>query len=87
MHAKKLPEDYAIVLQQVKESGGEDFVTLAESLRFDPKRLMHIVQALQHKGLVYIRRNGYQESWIRLSAKGRRLMTYLWPESGLQASY
>jgi hypothetical protein len=86
MHKVELPEEYALVLQQVEESGEEDFETLAESLRFDRKRLAHIVQALHHKGLIYLNRTAYQDAWIRLSAKGRQLTAYLWPESGLPAS-
>ncbi|HJP96507.1 MAG TPA: hypothetical protein VJ843_03995 [Candidatus Saccharimonadales bacterium] len=80
-----LPADYALVLQQVNESGEEDLDTLSESLRVDKKRLAHIVQALHHKGLIYFSRN-YQEPWIRLSAKGRQLVRYVWPESGLNPS-
>jgi predicted transcriptional regulator len=52
MHKIQLPEDYALVLQQVEESGSEDFSILAESLRIERSRLSHIVKALQHKGLI-----------------------------------
>lgn len=76
-----LPEDYALVLQQVSESGEEDIETLSEMLRVDKKRLRHIVQALHHKGLVYFTNQTYQDPWIRLSAKGRQLVTYIWPET------
>lgn len=81
-----LPADYALVLQQVNESGEEDLETLSESLRVDKKRVAHIVQALHHKGLIYFSRSTYQEPWIRLSAKGRQLVRYVWPESGLNPS-
>ncbi len=76
----ELPEDYAIVLQQVQEMGEEDFVSLAESLRFSRARLMHILQSLQHKGLILVNRSTYSEAWIRLSTKGQRLLRALWPE-------
>lgn len=79
MHAVHLPSDYALVLQQIEESGEEDFTNLAESLRIERGRLSHIIQALQHKGLITI--NRAHGSWIRLSARGRRLATTLWPES------
>ena len=87
MHAIELPEDYALVLQQVEESGQEDFNNLAESLRFDRPRLAHIIESLQHKGLIRLSRSGQREAWIRLSGKGRRLLTYMWPETGLRPSY
>lgn len=80
-----LPADYALVLQQVNESGEEDMDTLSESLRVDKKRLAHIVQALHHKGLIYFSRNTY-DPWIHLSAKGRQLVRYVWPEAGFTPS-
>lgn len=82
MHAIELPEEYALVLQQVNESGEEDFTTLVESMRFDRKRLAHIVRALRHKGLIIMNQNA-RDPLIRLSTKGRRLMQYLWPESSM----
>jgi DNA-binding MarR family transcriptional regulator len=82
----ELPEDYAIVLQQVKEMGEEDLVSLAESLRISRPRLMHIVKNLQHKGLILVRTSSYSEAWIRLSAKGQRLMNFMWPEAGALAA-
>jgi len=75
-----LPEDYAIVMQQIKENGEEDFTNLAETLQFDRPRLVHIVQGLQHKGLISITRAS-SEIWLRLSGKGQRLMAFMWPEA------
>ncbi len=87
MHTiKQLPEDYALVLQQVEEDGQEDFNNLAESLRFDRKRLSHILEALHHKGLIVMNIDG-RDAWIRVSNKGRQLVHYLWPETGLSPSY
>lgn len=83
MQKIELPEDQALVLQQVSESGEEDLETLAEIMRFDRSRLIHIVQSLHHKGLIYLTKNVYSDPWIRLSSKGRKLMTYMWPETGL----
>jgi hypothetical protein len=82
----ELSEDYVLVLQQIGEEGENDLSLLAESLQFDRKRLLHIVTALQHKGLVKLQKVKYDTSII-LSAKGRRLMRYLWPESNLGFSY
>jgi hypothetical protein len=81
MSKHNLPEEYALVLQQVTELGEEDFSTLAELLRFDRQRLAHIIQALHHKGLIVIERGQQFGAWIRPSAKGRQLMQFLWPEA------
>lgn len=89
MHkATELPEEYAIVLQQIDEDGGEEFNDLVETLHFERSRLTHIVKALQHKGLISLKGNGERGFWIQLSRKGERLMGYLWPESrGLHPSF
>jgi DNA-binding MarR family transcriptional regulator len=79
----ELPEDYSLVLQEVGISGEEDITMLAESLNFDQGRLQHILHALQHKGLVCFTRSAGRGIWVRLSAKGQKFMTTLWPESGL----
>lgn len=91
----ELPRDYALVLQTVHENGEEDFANLAETLRFDRPRLAHIVDALRHKGLIYLNRSAGagSEAWIRVSAKGRKCIATIWPESaaggtkGLAFSY
>lgn len=80
MKSIKLPEDYALVLQQVRESGEENMEMLAESLRVDRQRLAHIVQSLHHKGLIYFTATR-QEPWIKLSTKGKQLVRYIWPET------
>lgn len=85
MRKTHLPEEYALVLQQVSESGEEDLSTLAEFLRFDSRRLAHIIQALHHKGLVVIEHGQRFGTWIRPSAKGRQLMQMLWPETAFRA--
>jgi predicted transcriptional regulator len=82
----ELPADYALVLQQVEESGGEDFTNLAESLNLDRRRLSHIVHALQHKGLVIVNlANPGHDIWIRLTSRGQRLMAAVWPNPGPKA--
>lgn len=77
----ELPTDYALVLQQVGDSGEEDLANLAETLRFDRPRLAHIIQSLQHKGLIQVSQAAGRDAWIRLSTKGRRVMSSLWPEA------
>jgi DNA-binding MarR family transcriptional regulator len=82
MHAQQLPLDYAMVLQQIHEVEGDGFDDLAENLRIERGRLAHIIHALHHKGLVRLEgAASSRELWVTLSAKGRRLMTYLWPEA------
>ena len=88
MHTKQLPQDYALVLQQIEEDGGDGFDELADTLRLERSRLSHIVQSLHHKGLIIINQSlPNRDSWLSLSSKGRRFMSYLWPESGMRASY
>ena len=79
--AKQLPQDYVLVLQQINEDGGDGFDDLAETLKIERGRLGHIVQSLYHKGLIMIDYAASRESWMSLSAKGKRFVTYLWPES------
>lgn len=75
-----LPTEYAVVLQQVNETGEEEFQYMAESMRFDTAKLAHIIQELHHKGLIISRQSSYG-LWIRLSAKGRKVIRTLWPEA------
>lgn len=75
-----LPEDYALVLRQIKENGEEDFPNLTRSLRISKPRLHHIIRALHRKKLITVRTK-WNESWIRLSAKGQRLTNYICPEA------
>lgn len=74
-----LNEDTALVLQQIRESGEEDFVSLSQMLRISHRRLATILDELRIKELVQIKHSMYSESVIRLSAKGNRLINYLWP--------
>lgn len=82
-----LPQDYNLVLQEVGELGEEEITVLAETLSFERSRLLHIIQSLQHKGLVSLNRSAGHGVWIRLSAKGRKFMTQLWPEAGVAYGY
>lgn len=76
-----LNKDYLLVLQQISEDGEDDLVTLEETLRYDRNQLKHIIKGLQHKGLISINYVSKTDTWLSLSAKGRRMMSYLWPES------
>jgi DNA-binding MarR family transcriptional regulator len=89
----ELPKDYALVLHTVHEHGEEDFTSLAETLRLDRSRLAHIIEALRHRGLIYLSRTTEpvgrygSDAWIRLSAKGRKWMVTIWPESRTAYGY
>ncbi|HSW99321.1 MAG TPA: hypothetical protein VLF71_05825 [Candidatus Saccharimonadales bacterium] len=72
-----LPEDYMLVLRLIKRAGQEELGNLAESLAFDRARLMHIIQNLRHKGLILVRKSGYNTSWVRLSSKGWRAIALM----------
>ena len=86
MRRVRLHQDYALVLQHIDESGEEDFTNLVESIRLDHKRLIHVLQALRHKGLIKMNMTA-QDTWITLSSKGRRLMARIWPEPMHRYSY
>jgi DNA-binding MarR family transcriptional regulator len=86
MRTLELPEDYALVLQQIYEEGEQYFSDLAESLSFDRRRLLHIIEALRHKGLILMKTT-QADGWLRLTSKGRRLLAYIWPESQLNPSF
>lgn len=72
----KLPEDYAAVLALLKRAGQVELSNLVESLRYDRARLMHVINNLQHKGLILVRRSG-RGAWVSLSSKGLRVMPLL----------
>jgi len=86
MRYKELPEDYALVLQQICEDGGDNANDLVDIVRVDRSRLSHIISALHHKGLVTIENIGY-EPWLTVSTKGKHFIKYLWPESGVRYQY
>lgn len=72
-----LPTDYALVLQQIKEDGEDDIDTLSHTLSLNRHRVSHIVKALHHKGFVQV----YGDMRVVLSRKGKKIVSYLWPES------
>ncbi len=74
-----ITNEEAIVLQQISESGEEDIVSLAQSLRMNRRRVMQTLEHLKHKGLITIKTT-YGDWWVRTSAKGTRLVHYMWPE-------
>jgi len=85
-HARNVPVDYALVLQQIYESGEEDLASLSETLRLSRARLLHIIEALKHKGLISTISSSYGAVWIHVSRKGKKYMTQLWPSMPATAS-
>ena len=69
MKVLSLHKDYLLVLQQISEDGEDDLVSLEETLRFDRKQLKHIVQALQHKGLIKVKAVSKVDIWLTLSSR------------------
>jgi len=86
MRYKELPEDYALILQQIHEDGGDNVDDLVETVRVDRGRLVHIISALHNRGLVTIENVSYGP-WLTLSTKGQRLLRYLWPETAMHYKY
>jgi hypothetical protein len=75
-----LPAEQALVLQLVNENGQEDFEFLAETLRFNKPRLIHILEALQREELVRLTRKApYPE--VSLSRRGKQVIGTIWPEA------
>ncbi len=82
-----LNRDYMSVLEQIAEDGRDDLETLEETLRYDRKKLRHIIKGLQHKGLVTVRYVSGYDTLISLSTKGKRFLRSMWPESMLPFGY
>jgi DNA-binding MarR family transcriptional regulator len=78
-HLHGVPVDYALVLQQINEVGEEDLTSLSETLRLSRGRLLHILEALKHKGLISVIGSSYGAVMIRLSRKGQKYISQLWP--------
>jgi DNA-binding MarR family transcriptional regulator len=76
-----LPADYTSVLQQIQEDNGDDFTMLSETLNIKRSRLSHIIDALKRKGLVKTTIADFGDVWIRLSARGSKLISGIWPET------
>lgn len=78
---RDLPTDYALVLQQINETGSDEVGVLSETLNLSRARIVHIVTSLRQKGLVLIDKTSWGDAWVRLSAKGQKLVSQLWPDA------
>ena len=80
----QITNEEALVLQQISESGEEDVIGLSYSLQMRRDRVLQTLEHLKHKGLIVVKAT-YGDWWVRTSAKGTRLIRYMWPE--IQMSY
>ncbi len=74
-----LQQDYAVVLREVDEHGGDYINNLVESLKFDRNRLLHILQTLQHKRLIMVNQKTH-EAFIELTRRGERFVHSAWSQ-------
>ena len=79
-----LSTDEALVLQHISESGEDDIIGLAQSLRMSRQRVAALLTHLKNKGLVRIK-TAYGDWWVQTSRKGSALVQNMWPE--LQVRY
>lgn len=75
----RLTNEEALVLQQVYEDVETDVSVLAYQLGMKRRAIMAILHELRHKHLVGLERN-YTELWVNVSARGKHLVRYMWPE-------
>ena len=70
----------ALVLQQVYEDGGDDAAMLATQMDMPRRTAMRVLADLRRKGLMAIDQ-AYGDAWVRLTARGKRLVQRIWPEA------
>lgn len=74
-----LTTNEALVLQQVYEDGGDEAAMLAAQMVMPRRTAMHVLADLRRKGLMAIDQ-AYGDAWVRLTARGKRLVQRIWPE-------
>lgn len=79
-NAINLTTNEALVLQQVYENGGDDAATLAAQMGIPRRTAMHVLADLRRKGLMVIDQ-AYDDAWVRLTTRGKRLVQRIWPEA------
>lgn len=75
-----LTTNEALILQQIYEDGGDDVVVLAGQVGLSRRTVMNILADLRRKGLMAIDQI-YSNAWVRLTARGKRLVQKIWPEA------
>ena len=81
-----LTTNEALILQQIYEDGGDDVVVLAGQVGLSRRTVMNILADLRRKGLRAIDQI-YGDAWVRLTARGKRLVQKIWPEAQMIATY
>lgn len=79
-----LTTNEALILQQIYEDGGDDVVVLARQVGLSRRTVMNILADLRRKGLMAIDQV-YGDAWVRLTARGKRLVQKIWPEAQMIA--
>lgn len=79
-----LTTNEALILQQIYEDGGDDVVVLAGQVGLSRRTVMNILADLRRKGLMAIDQI-YGNVWVRLTARGKRLVQKIWPEAQMIA--
>lgn len=80
-----LTTNEALILQQIYEDGGDDVVVLAGQVGLSRRTVMNILADLRRKGLMAIDQI-YGDVWVRLTARGKRLVQKIWPEAQMIAT-
>ena len=75
-----LTTNEALLLQQVYEDGGDDAVKLAAQMGMPRRTAMNVLADLRRKGLMAIDQ-AYDDAWVRLTTRGKRLVQRIWPEA------
>ena len=81
-----LTTNEALILQQIYEDGSDDVVVLAGQVGLSRRTVMNILADLRRKGLMAIDQI-YGDAWVRLTARGKRLVQKIWPEAQMIATY
>ena len=79
-----LTTNEALILQQIYEDGSDDVVVLAGQVGLSRRTVMNILADLRRKGLMAIDQI-YGNAWVRLTARGKRLVNKIWPEAQMIA--
>ncbi len=81
-----LTTNEALILQQIYEDGGDDVIVLAGQVGLSRRTVMNILADLRRKGLMAIDQI-YGDAWVRLTARGKRLVQKIWPEAQMITTY
>lgn len=76
----ELTTSEALVLQQIHEDGEDDLPSLSRQLGMSRHHALAIIASLKHKGLLVVT-DSYHQLWVRPSARGKRMIRYIWPQA------